>query len=105
MASVEELECFPIDPMKVLLVGKELNLEDKQKLKSFLLKNLDIFAWRHEDMVGIYPKVSFYYLNTDLKFTPQKKKKKALKLKKRYKTLKEEVEKLLSKDSTWRPSM
>lgn len=54
----------------MLLVEKELNPEDKCKLKSFLLKHLDRFAWKHEDMTGIDPKVSCHYLNIDPKFAP-----------------------------------
>ncbi|XP_022883683.1 uncharacterized protein LOC111400502 [Olea europaea var. sylvestris] len=56
---IEELENFPVnprDPAKVLKVGIGLSNDMKERLKDFLCKNLDIFAWRHEDMVGIDPK-------------------------------------------------
>lgn len=44
---IEELESLPMDWQdltKMLHVGKELNLEDKHKLKNFLFKNMDVFA-------------------------------------------------------------
>lgn len=56
----------------MLQVGKELNLEDNQKLKNILLKNMDVFAWKHEDMVEIESKVSCFHLNVNLKFTPHR---------------------------------
>ncbi|KAL2480197.1 RT RNaseH 2 domain-containing protein [Abeliophyllum distichum] len=57
-SSVEELESFsadPDDPIKRLHVGKDLK-EPKEALKRFLQDNLDVFAWKHEDMVGIHLK-------------------------------------------------
>ncbi|XP_022856262.1 uncharacterized protein LOC111377400 [Olea europaea var. sylvestris] len=59
---VEELESFsvdPQDPSKLLKVGKGLSNSLKEKIKGFLSRNLDVFAWRHKDMVGIDPKDSF----------------------------------------------
>lgn len=35
----------------------------------FLCDNLDIFVWKHEDMVGIDPKVSYHHLKIDSKST------------------------------------
>lgn len=93
---VEELEFFPIDPQdfpKTLLVGKELNPEDKQKLKDFLLDNLDVYAWRHGDMIGIDPKVSCHHLNIDPKFITHQQKIRALNPKK-YEAFKEGVQRL-----------
>lgn len=74
---IEELEVFPIDPQnptKTLLVGKELNAEDKQRLKDFLIDNLDVFTWKQVNMVVIDPKVNSHHLNIDPKFTPIDKK-------------------------------
>ncbi|CAI9763837.1 unnamed protein product [Fraxinus pennsylvanica] len=48
-----EVSLEELDPR----VGKELEEEIKKELKDFLRKNSDVFAWRHEDMIGIYPKV------------------------------------------------
>lgn len=55
-----------------------MNLEDKQRLKNILLKNLDIFAWKHENMVDIDPKVRNHCLSVDPKFTFHGKKRRAL---------------------------
>lgn len=95
---IEELELFPINPkdlMKTLQRGNELNMKEKQKLEDFLLKNLDIFAWKHRDMVGINPKVSYHHLNVDPIFISHRLKRRALN-RERYEALKEEVWKLMS---------
>lgn len=97
-APVEELEPFqvdPDDPTRVLQVGKELGSERKGLLKNFLLANLDVFAWKHGDMVGIDPKVSCHHLNIDPKFTSHRQKRRTLNPE-RYEALKEEVHKLVS---------
>lgn len=47
VTSMEKLKFLSMDlqdPTKMLQVGNELNLEDKQKLKDFLLKNMDVYA-------------------------------------------------------------
>lgn len=72
VTSMENLKFFSVDlqdPTKMLQVGNELNLEDEQKLKDFLLKNMYVYAWRHEDMVGIYPKIDCHHFKIDQKFT------------------------------------
>lgn len=75
-------------------VGNELNLEDKQNFKNFLLKNLDVFVWIHKDMLGIDPKVNYHQLNVDPKFTLHRQRRRILNLE-RYEVLKE-VQKLIS---------
>lgn len=50
---------------QVVAVGKGLFPKINGELKDFLWKNLDLFAWRHEDMVGIDPRISCYHLNID----------------------------------------
>lgn len=68
---VEYQESFLVDhqePTKLLQMGRDLPLEAKEKLKGFLYKNLDVFAWMYEDIVGIDPKVSCHHLKTDPKF-------------------------------------
>lgn len=75
--------------------GEWAKHEGKQKLEDFLLKNLDIFAWKHRDMVGINPKVSYHHLNVDPIFISHRLKRRALN-RERYEALKEEVWKLMS---------
>lgn len=68
--SIEELESFPVDPQdrtKILKMGKGLSIDFKEKLEDFLCRNLDVFTWRHEDMQGINPKVSYHHLKINLK--------------------------------------
>ena len=59
--------------------------------------NLDIFSWRHEDMVGIHPDVMCHRLKTNLDKKPVRQKMWAMDLE-RYNMLKEEVDKLLKID-------
>ncbi|CAI9762903.1 unnamed protein product [Fraxinus pennsylvanica] len=95
---MEELEKFPVDPQdasKVLQVGKQLDEEIREELKNFIRQNSDIFAWRHEDMIGIDPKVSCHHLQIDPGYTPHRQKRRALNAE-RYEALKEEVERLIS---------
>ncbi|XP_022858151.1 uncharacterized protein LOC111379057 [Olea europaea var. sylvestris] len=94
---VEERKNFmvdPRDPSKMLRVGKGLSNILKEKIKDFLSKNLDVFAWKHENMVGIDPKVSCHHLKVDPKVAPHRQKRRALNLE-RYEALKEEVQKLI----------
>lgn len=79
---------------KSLHAGKNLPAKAKEKLKCFLLDNLDIFVWKHEDMVGNDSKVSCHYLKIDPKAPPHRQKMRALNPK-RYEVSKDEVEKLI----------
>lgn len=62
----------PLDLAKVLQVEKGLSPEVKEKLKDFLRRNLDVFAWKHEDMVGIDSKVSCHHLKIDFNVAPHR---------------------------------
>lgn len=48
------------------------------KLKNFLHSNIDAFAWDHEDMVGIDPKISCHDLKIDPKANSHRQKRRAL---------------------------
>lgn len=66
---IEELESFLVDPQnlsKFLHVGNDQPTEAREKLKCFLCKckNLNVFTWRHEDIVGTDPKVSCHHLKS-----------------------------------------
>lgn len=66
---IEELYDLRIDvqePAKVLKLGKNLEGQVKEELELFLKNNLDMFAWKHSNMVGIVPEVMCYRLNIDL---------------------------------------
>lgn len=77
---VEELKSSsvdPLDPTKLLHEGKSLSSEIKDRLKDFLCRDLDIFTWRHEDMVGIDPKVDYHHLKIDPTVAPHRLKNKS----------------------------
>ena len=73
---------------------ENLSHELKEELTRFLKVNLDVFAWTHEDMVGIHPDIMWHRLNIIPDFKPIRQKRKAMDAKK-YKALKDEVDKLL----------
>uniref|UniRef100_A0A803P5N9 Uncharacterized protein n=1 Tax=Cannabis sativa TaxID=3483 RepID=A0A803P5N9_CANSA len=47
----------PSDHNKVLKIGYKLTFQQREKLVTFLKQNLDVFTWKHSDMVGISPQV------------------------------------------------
>ena len=71
-----------------------MSCELKEEPTHFLMANLDVFAWTHEDMVGIHPDIMCHRLNISLDFKPIRQKKIAMDAE-RYKALKDEVDKLL----------
>ncbi|KAL2518130.1 Ribonuclease H [Abeliophyllum distichum] len=51
---MEELESFPVDPFdptRKLQVGNDLTRVPKEALRKFLYRNLDIFTWKHKNML------------------------------------------------------
>ena len=50
---------------KTTRIGTMLSLEMRTRLIKFLKENLDVFAWSHEDMPGISPKIIQHKLNVD----------------------------------------
>ena len=58
------------EPTRVLKLGENLSCELKKKFTRFLMANLDIFAWTHEDMVRIHPDVMCHRLNICPDFKP-----------------------------------
>ena len=62
----EALEDVPLDkddPRKSTRIGADLEEKIKKGLICFLRKNIDVFAWSHEDMPGIDPSVITHRLN------------------------------------------
>ena len=47
----------------------------RQALETFLKKNQNVFAWSHEDMLGINPSVMVHRLNVSPTFSPIRQKK------------------------------
>ena len=59
------MELVEGDPSKTTKVGKELQSPSKEEMVKFLKRNLDIFAWTHEDMPGIDSGVIEHHLNVN----------------------------------------
>ena len=65
---VETLEIVALvdDGMtKTSRIGTTLSPEMRTRLIKFLKENLDVFAWSHEDMPGISPKIIQHKLNVN----------------------------------------
>lgn len=95
-APIEELECLSAnlqDLTQVLRIGKILPHVTKEEMMDFVWRNMDVFAWRHEDMVGIDPKVSCHHLNINPTYTLHRQKRRTLN-QVMYKALKKEVKNL-----------
>ena len=75
-------------------VGADLEEVVKKDLVCFLRKNIDVFAWSHEDMPGIDPSVITHRLNVYPSSKPIRQKKRVF-TPKRDNAIKEEVQKLI----------
>ena len=85
---------IPEKPERTLSIGAELSKEIREELITFLSNNLDCFAWSHEDMTGISPKVIVHQLNVDLSFKAVRQKRRKF-APERNKIINDEVDKLL----------
>ena len=63
--SPETVELVEGEIAKTTRIGMTLSPEMRTRLVQFLMENLDVFTWSHEDMSGISPKVFKYKLNVD----------------------------------------
>ena len=95
MEEAENIELVEGDPSETTKVGKELQSSLKDELVKFLKKNLDVFAWSHEDMPGIDGDVIEHRLNVDPIKKPIQQKRRLFALEWN-KVVMEEVEKLLT---------
>ena len=92
----ETLEEIPLDKDdlgKSTRIGANLEGKIKKGLICFLRKNIDVFAWSHEDMSGIDPSVITHRLNVHPSSKPVRQKKRVF-APKRDNAIKEEVQKL-----------
>ncbi|KAL5540825.1 hypothetical protein UlMin_043795 [Ulmus minor] len=97
---VEELEEIPLfedDLTKTYKIGSSLTGQLRTDLINFLRDHRDVFAWSHEDMPGIDPKVIVHRLNIDPSFRPVKQKRRTFNAE-RYMAINTEVDKLLKAD-------
>ena len=92
----EALEDIPLDeddPGKSTRIGADLEGKIKKGLICFLRKNIDVFAWSHEDMPGIDPNVITHHLNVHPSSKPVRQKNRVF-APERDNAIKEEVQKL-----------
>ena len=92
----EELEPVQLDEQlkHLVYIGSKLAKDVKDLLIHFLKQNMEVFAWKQEDMGGIDPAVITHMLNISPSFKPVKQKRMSF-APKRQKVIDEEVKKLL----------
>jgi hypothetical protein len=61
---------FSSDPEKYFQVGRGLDATERAELISFLVSNLDIFAWDPYEVPGVDPSFIQHQLNVDPQFKP-----------------------------------
>ena len=61
--TLEDIFLDEDDPGKSTKIGVDLEGKIKKDLICFLRENIDVFAWSHEDMPGIDPRVITHRLN------------------------------------------
>ena len=75
---VEELEVVTLDesrPERITTMGTLASQPIRQALVSFLKMNQDVFAWSHDDMLGIDPSVIVHRMNMNPTSSPIRHKK------------------------------
>ena len=95
---IEALEDISLDEnntKRYTRVGTDLEEKIKKDLVRFLKKNIDVFAWSHEDMPGINPSVITHRLNVSPSFKPMRQKKRVF-APERDNVIKDEVQKLIA---------
>ena len=92
--ALETVELVEGEIVKTTSIGTTLSPKMRTKLVQFLKENLDIFAWSHEDMSGISPKVIQHKLSVDSKIKPVQQKRRVF-APERNQEVTDEVNKLL----------
>jgi hypothetical protein len=102
MTSIFEAKGEPADPLeevsvgegRILQIGMCLTQDVQEGLVNFLHRNMEVFAWSHEDMPGISPEEIVHILNVDPDMKPVKQKRRKF-TPERVEAIAIEVEKLL----------
>lgn len=81
-------------PDQTTIIGADLPNEYGVRLRDFFVKNQDVFAWTHEDMPRIDPRLAVHKLSLNLTSRPIKQKKRNF-APERNQAIADEVEKLL----------
>ena len=66
----QDIEVVSRDPSKVLTIRSALLAAKKTKITTLLRENHNVFAWKHEDMLGIDRKIIQHRLNINPKCKP-----------------------------------
>ena len=93
--ALEIVELVKGEATKTTRIGTKLSPEMRTKLVQFLKKNMDVFAWTHEDMPSISPEVIRHKLNVDPERKPVQQRRRVFALE-RNQAITDEVNKLLS---------
>ena len=95
-APSEEQEPIQLNdqPEHLVYIGSKLAEDVRSLLIHFLKQNMEVFAWKQEDMGGIDPAVITHRLNVSPSFKPVKQKRRSF-APERQKAINEEVSKLL----------
>ena len=93
---LEELEPIQLgdQPEHLVYIGSKLTEDIIRSLIRFLEQNMEVFAWKQEDMGGVDPAVITHKLNVNPSFKPVKQKRRSF-APERQKVINEEVGKLL----------
>nr|XP_023913453.1 uncharacterized protein LOC112025033 [Quercus suber] len=92
---LETVELVEGEPTRTTRIGMTLSPKMRARLIQFLKENLDVFAWSHEDMPDICPKVIQHKLNVDPKKKPVQQRRRVF-APERNQAIIDEVNKLLS---------
>ncbi|XP_022897478.1 uncharacterized protein LOC111411151 [Olea europaea var. sylvestris] len=75
LAPVEELMKIELEHDKKVTIGRDLDVTLETELICCLSRNIDVFAWKVEDMPGIDPKIALHMLNISSGARPVKQRK------------------------------
>ena len=100
MEALETVALAEDETTKTTRIGTTLSPGMRTRLIQFLKENLDIFAWSHEDMPGISPKVIQHRLNVNPQRKPIQQRWRAF-APERDQAVTEEVTKLLTAGFIW----
>jgi hypothetical protein len=91
---LEEIVLIEGNEKKMTRIGTSMTKEIRDLIVSFLRKNVDVFAWSHDDMPGISNEVIAHKLNVNPSTSPVKQKRRVF-ASERNAAVMEEVNKLL----------
>ena len=77
MKALEIVVLAEDETTKMTRIGTTLSPGMRTRLIQFLKENLDVFAWSHEDMLGISPEVIQHKLNVNLERKPLQQRRRA----------------------------